>query len=158
MLNVPSEMVTRIQPSVKTMQVITMALVMVPILFAAVILAAINTDSLHSEPKMLIFLAAATGVVSYLLSFFFGPAFRKTVNASDPVEYSDVKTLLAGLQTSHVIQCAMIEAGIYLNLVVLLLDHGWVNLYMAGLGMVLLMLLFPSKGRTVRKIEKGLND
>ena len=52
----------------------------------------------------------------------------------------------------------MIEAGIYLNLVVLLLDHGWVNLYMAGLGMVLLTLLFPTRGRTVRKIEKGLND
>jgi len=135
-----------------------MALVMAPILFIAVILAAINAESLHSEPKMLIFLAAATGVVSYLLSFFFGPAFRKTVNASEPVEYSDVKTLLVGLQTSHVIQCAMIEAGIYLNLMVLLLDHGWVNLYVAGFGMVVLMLLFPTKGRTVRKIEKGLND
>lgn len=158
MLHVPSEMITRIGPSVRTMQVITMALVMAPILFIAVILAAINAESLHSEPKMLIFLAAATGVVSYLLSFFFGPAFRKTVNASEPVEYSDVKTLLVGLQTSHVIQCAMIEAGIYLNLMVLLLDHGWVNLYVAGFGMVVLMLLFPTKGRTVRKIEKGLND
>lgn len=158
MLRVPSEMIAQIQPSVKTMQVITMALAMVPILFIAVILAAINTESLHTEPKMLILMAAATGVVSYLLSFFFGPAFRKSVNASEPVEYSDVKTLLAGLQTSHVIQCAMIEGGIYLNLVVLLLDHGWVSLYVAGVGMVLLVFLFPTKGRTVRKIEKGLNE
>ena len=107
---------------------------------------------------MLILLAATTGVVSYLLSFFFGPAFRKSVNASEPVEYTDIKTLLSGLQTSHVIRCVMIEAGIYLNLVVLLLDHGWFNLYIAGLGMVLLMLLFPTKGRTVRGIEKGLNE
>ncbi len=135
-----------------------MALMMAPILFIAVILAAINTDNLHSEPKMLILLAAATGVVSYLLSFFFGPAFRKTVNASEPVDYTDVKTLLSGLQTSHVIQCAMIEGGIYLNLVVLLLDHGWVNLYIAGLGIVLLAFLFPTQSRTVRGIEKGLNE
>ncbi len=158
MLHVPPEMITRLQPSVKAMQVITMALMMAPVLFIAVIFAAIDTDNLHSEPKMLILLAAATGVISYILSFFFGPAFRKSVNASDPVEYTDVKTLLTGLQTSHVIRCAMIEAGIYLNLVVLLLDHGWVNLYIAGFGMVLLTLLFPTKGRTVRGIEKGLND
>ena len=135
-----------------------MALVMAPILFIAVILAAINTESLHTEPKMLILLAAATGIVNYVLSFFFGPAFRKSVNASEPVEYSDVRTLLSGLQTSHIIQCAMIEGGIYLNLVVLLLDHGLFNLYIAGLGMVLLMLLFPTEGRTVRRIEKGLNE
>ena len=158
MLHVPRDMIPRIQPSVRTMQVITMALVMGPILFIAVILAAINTASLHSEPKMLILLAAATGVVNYLLSFFFGPAFRKSVNASDPVEYSDVKTLLAGIQTSHIIQSAMLEGGIYLNLVVLLLDHGWMNLYVAGIGMVLLMFLFPTEGRLVRQIEKGLND
>ena len=77
MLHVPSEMITQLQPSVRTMQVITMALVMAPVLFIAVILAAIDTESLHTEPKMLILLAATTGVVSYLLSFFFGPAFRK---------------------------------------------------------------------------------
>ena len=158
MLHVPPEMITQLQPSVRTMQVITMALVMAPVLFIAVILAAIDTESLHTEPKMLILLAATTGVVSYLLSFFFGPAFRKSVNASEPVEYTDIKTLLSGLQTSHVIRCVMFEAGIYLNLVVLLLDHGWFNLYIAGLGMVLLMLLFPTKGRTVRGIEKGLNE
>lgn len=158
MLHVPSEMIPRIRPSVRLMQVITMVLVMSPILFIAVILAAIDTESLHTEPKMLVLLAAATGVVNYLLSFFFGPAFRKSVNASDPVQYADVKTLLAGLKTSHIIQCAMIEGGIYLNLVVLLLDHGWFNLYIAGLGMVLMIFLFPTNGRTVRKIEKGLND
>jgi len=52
----------------------------------------------------------------------------------------------------------MLEGGIYLNLVVLLLDHGWMNLYVAGIGMVLLMFLFPTEGRLVRQIEKGLND
>lgn len=158
MLHLPTEMITRIKPSVRTMQVITMALAMGPILFIAAIFAAIDTEDLHTFPKMLILLAAATGIVSYLLSFFFGPVFRKSVNAADPVEYADVRTLMAGLQTSHIVQCAMIEGGIYLNLIVLLLDHGLFNLYIAGLGMVLLLFLFPTAGRTVRAIEKGLND
>jgi len=114
MLQLNSEMITKIKPSLRTMQVITMALVMAPVLFIAVILAAIGTEGIHTEPKMLIVLAAVTGVLNYVLSFFFGPAFRKTVNAADPVEFSDVRTIMAGLQTSHIIQCAMIEGGIYI--------------------------------------------
>jgi len=52
----------------------------------------------------------------------------------------------------------MIEGGIYINLLVLLLDHGLVNLYIAGFGMALLFALFPTQRRLVRRIEKGLND
>ncbi len=158
MLQMNPEMITRIRPSIKTMQGISLALIMGPFLFVAVILAAIGTEDLHTEPKMLILLAAATGLLNYVLSFFFGPVFRKTVNATDPVQLSDVKTVVGGMQTSHIIQCAMIEGGIYLNLVVLLLDHGMINLVIGALGTLLLLLLFPTEGRTVRGIEKRLNE
>jgi len=47
MLQLNSEMITKIKPSLRTMQVITMALVMAPVLFIAVILAAIGTEGIQ---------------------------------------------------------------------------------------------------------------
>ena len=53
-----TEQATQLRPGLRTLQLITLAMVMTQFLFLAVIMAAINTDELHSDLKMLIFLAA----------------------------------------------------------------------------------------------------
>ena len=86
----------------------------------------------------------------------FAPMFRKSVNASDPPELSHVKTVKAGLQTAYMIQAALISAGVYLNLMVFLLDKGYISLIVAGIGAAMLLLMFPTLGRYRRGIEKRL--
>ena len=151
-----TEQATQLRPGLRTLQAITLAMVMTQFLFVAVILAAINTNDLHSDLKMLIFLAAATGIVLYVNAMLFAPMFRKSVNASDPPELSDVKTVTASLQTAHLIQVALISAGVYLNLMVFLLDKGYISLIVASIGAAMLLLMFPTLGRYRRGIEKRL--
>lgn len=157
MPQIPDSMIERLRPGLRTLQVITLAMVMGQVLFVAAIMAATNTEDLHMELKMLIFLAAVTGVVNYAFSFFFSPLFRKTVNASDPPEFSDVRTVTSGLQTAFVVQATLITGGVYLNLLVFLLDKGLISLVVAAVGGIVLLLLFPTLGRYVRSIEKQLS-
>lgn len=158
MVQMPTEMMSLVKPVVKVLQIITLALAMGAFLFGVIVIGVAGTHGLHTGPKMLILMAAGTGMFLYLLSFPLSAAFANRVNASDPPDEADVRKIMAGLQTSHIIKSAMIEGGVYLNLIVLLLDHGLFNLWVAGLGIVLLVLQFPTLGRFVGRVEKGLND
>jgi hypothetical protein len=71
------------------------------------------------------------------------PREDRAVDAA-PRSEDDVKAAVGRFAVGRIIRFAILEGGCFLNLVVYLLDHSLLSLVVAGIGLFLLMLSFPT--------------
>ena len=125
-------------------------------LIGSIVIIGMVPEALHSKPNMLVMLAAFTGMVCYGLSFVVAAVFNTPVPADETPTDAQVKKVAGQIASSHVIRSAIIEGGIFLNLMVLLLERNFISVAVIGLGFWLLCVLFPTHSRFVKAISRRL--
>ena len=105
---------------------------------------------------MLVMLGAFTACISYGLSFVVAAIFKQPVPADDQPTEQQVSNAAQQILNSHVIRSTIIQAGIFLNLMVLLLERNFISIAVIGLGFLLLCVLFTTHGGLVKKVSQRL--
>jgi len=122
----------------------------------SIVIIGLVPEALNNEPNMLVMLAAFTAMVLYGLSFVVAAIFNQPVAADDVPSEDQIKKAATQIANSHVIRCAIIEAGVFLNLMVLLLERNFISIAVVALGFLLLCVLFPTHGRFANAISRRM--
>lgn len=125
-------------------------------LIGSIVIIGVLPEALDSKPNMLVLLAAFTAMISYGLSFVVAAVFNTPVAADEVPTDDQVKKAAGQIASSHVIRSAIIEAGVFLNLMVLLLERNFISIAVIALGFLLLCVLFPTHGRFANAISRRL--
>ena len=125
-------------------------------LFGIVIAAIVDWDNVSTDLKMITLFGAATAVSMYVLSFVIPMVMSSSSADAPPVPTVDDQQLDSAFQTylsSHIIHCAMLEGGIFLNLMVFMIERSLISLIVAGLGFGILLVAFPSNSRIASRVS-----
>jgi len=125
-------------------------------LIGAIVVIGLVPEALNTDASMLVLLGAFTALVSYALSFVVAAVFHQPVAADDDPTEDQVKKATQQILNSHIIRSAVIEGGIFLNLMVLLLERNYISVAVIGLGFLLLCFLFPTAGRLIKAVSRRL--
>tara|TARA_B100000029_G_scaffold58856_1_gene52991 strand:+ start:989 stop:1459 length:471 start_codon:yes stop_codon:yes gene_type:complete len=125
----------------RTMQIIAAALVLGPVLFAAVVLVTFQaaSDALELLGKIGLGFAAVTIGMSVIVPGMIGKL----------KETSSTQQYLGVYQTRLIIKLALLESAAFINIVALQAEQSWWSLGAAGFVMILMIAGFP----TASKIE-----
>ncbi len=110
----------------------------------------VDFANLNTTLKMLVAMAAATGAVMYFTSFI---AFKMLATHTNARTESP-KGHLQILQSAWIVRFAIIEGACFLNLIVTLLDNSLITLFVALVGVLLMVIGFPR----LIKIEELLEE
>ena len=139
----------------KILQAVTASMAAAAII-GSIVIVGLVPEALNSKPKMLVVLAAFTGMVSYGLSYIVAAIFNSPVASDETPTDAQVKKAASQIANSHVIRSAIIEGGIFLNLMVLLLERNFISIAVVALGFLLLCVLFPTHNRFAKAISRRL--
>jgi hypothetical protein len=139
---------TSLEQTVRVTQIITGALVMGVVTFAAIAVPAIG--ALNAAPNGV--LVSGLGAAFAVLAFVLHLAVPAVMRASAERAVSDQQ--LYGLYLSKtIIGLALLEGAAFFNLIALMVEHNWWSLAIVG-GLVLWMLaLFPTRTRVSHWVE-----
>jgi len=145
----------QLRGTTKVLQAVTASMAAAAILGSIVIIGLVP-EALNNDPNMLVMLAAFTALVSYGLSFVVASIFNQPVAADEVPSEAQIKKAAQQIANSHVIRSAIIEGGIFLNLMVLLLERNFISVAVIALGFLLLCVLFPTHSRFTNAISRRL--
>ena len=145
----------QLRGTAKILQAVTTVMAAGAVIGAIVIIGLVP-EALNSEPKMLVLLGAFTACISYGLSFVVAAIFKQPIPADDVPTEEQVSKASQQVLNSHIIRSTIIEAGIFLNLMVLLLERNFISVAVIGLGFLLLCILFTTHGGLVGKVSQRL--
>ena len=155
MKSLPETSREQLRGTTKILQAVTAAMAAAAVMGSIVIIGLVP-EALNSKPNVLVMLAAFTAMVLYGLSFVVAAVFNQPVAADEVPSENQVKKASTQIANSHVIRCAIIEAGILLNLMVLLLERNFISVAVVVLGFWLLCVLFPTHGRLANAVSRRL--
>ena len=155
MKSIPEPSRDQLRGTTKILQAVTASLAAATFIGGVVVIGLIP-EELNHEPKMLVLLAAFTGMVCFGLSFVVASIFKSSVAADEVPSDEQVKKAAQQIATSHVIRSVIIGGGVLLNLMVLLLERNFISVALVALGIWLLCVLFPTHGRFMKAIGRRL--
>jgi len=145
-----NEQLSEISKPGRNLKIICGALLGGVCMFAVILFVLIDFASLHTTPIMLVALAAVSAAVMYLMSFI---AF-KVLSTQTKARNESTRSHFQVLQTAWIVRFAIIEGACFLNMIVTLLENSLITLFMAVLGILLMLIAFP---RTV-KVEELMEE
>lgn len=125
-------------------------------LIGVIVVVGLVPEALNARLNMLVMLGALTALTSYGLSFVVAAIFNQPVAADEVPTEPQVKKATQQILNAHIIRSAIIEGGIFLNLMVLLLERNVISIAMIGLGFLLLCFLFPTRSRLAHAVSRRL--
>lgn len=157
-----SEQIKRIQPKLKTVQIIAAALIGGAFTFTVAMSLLVDWEHLNSEAKMLTMMGAGTGLLVFVLSIFAprvfsGQSAKQKADTSSAGD-SAVDAAVPMMMTETLIRYTLLESGIFLNLMVMILEPHVASISVAGMGLFLMLALFPTSSRLLSGVEdRALN-
>jgi hypothetical protein len=144
-------------------QVVAGALLLgVLILSGVIFVALVDLNDLNPAVKMLTLIGAVAGVslycVSLVLPKLFSAAVNKSGSDSETVQRNAVTSIMRSLTTENIARLALIEGGVFLNAVVMILEPHKVTIGILIAGIVLMLLLFPRRGKLISTLEDRLSE
>lgn len=151
------EQIKRIQPKLLFIQVIAGALILGALSFAAAMIVIVDWENLNDAVKMLTLFAGATGLFIFVMSIFVPMIFTSHPQATQATdgarENSAIDAAVTTLVTESLIRYALLEGGIFLNLMVLIIEPHLASLVVAGIGLLFMLALFPRQSKLISTIE-----
>ena len=157
-----NEQSASIAPKLLSIQIISAAILMGAVCFAVVIAFIVNWEELTTTVPLMTLIGAATGVSLLMLSFVApriaaantvqATAFQLAQKKRDVDDEQTLLELVQQLTVNQIIFSALIEGAIFLNLIVFMLDKSQVSLFVVGIGLVILILSFPTGTRIQNRL------
>ena len=150
------EQIADIRPKLVLIQTIAAALIIGVVVFAAVIFAIVDWGNLNDRLKMLSLIGAVTGIFMFGLSIVAPKIFASGRDAAPPADSDQsnaIKPILESLMAENLIRFALIEAAIFLNLMVFMIESHRAALVVVGIGILLMLICFPRQSKMITTIE-----
>jgi hypothetical protein len=145
-----NEQLQQFSDNLRTLKIICGALMGGVVMFALVLCTIIDIPNLNMDLPLLVVMAAAFGMVMYMMSF----VMFKVLSGSTEAKSNDVQSHFGILQTAWIVRYALIEGACFLNLIVTMMHNSLISLFVAMLGLLVMLIAFP---RTV-VVEELLED
>lgn len=151
-----------ITPKLIGIQVLAAALTMGGVMFPAVIASITDWQELEGPVKLLSTIAAATSIIVFGMAFVAPSIFPKTPTrlkpSDDPSRQKGLIEIAQLLFNQQLARYALLEAGTFINAVALMLEPRWINIAGIGFGLLLMLLSFPLKFRTLPTVESRFEE
>lgn len=143
---------------IKTLQIITFALIQGVVVFAAV--AFFISQGKEQKEGVLVWVALGIAimaiVVRTVLGGFLTSALRngldRTVWDELPEQKKDSR-LIGQFQTKHIIECALLEGAAFFNLVIYIIERNMISLGVAAVLLMLMAMAFPGGSKVDHWVE-----
>jgi MFS family permease len=161
-----TEQVDRIRPKLNFIQMIVLAIVLGAVAFAAVVAAIVDWSNLASYMKMMSLIGMATGAGMFAIAFIVPSLIAETSTAVVARELSNerreiddnqaIDSIISSLSISQIIFFAIVEGAVFLNLLTFMLEHSKPSLIIVGLGLLIMLIAFPTKSRLQKRVANRL--
>lgn len=154
------EQINAIRPKLFTIQLVAATLFVSVVLFAVVISMITDWENLNDRFKMLSLIGTASGTLVLGLSmivprvFASGEPETHLPKSDDPQQ--SISSILTSLTVETLIRFALIEAAIFLNLVVMMIEPQRASLVIVGIGVLMMLIWFPRKSKMIAVIDDRL--
>ena len=152
-----NEIATR---KIRTGQAMAGAMTVGALFFAGMIATTVDWSELNGPIKLMSTIAAASAIILFGVAFIAPTMFRQLPNfkkSDDPATQDKaVDEIGSMLLTQKVARLALLEAGIFANIMPLMFEARWSNIAAIGIGLLLMLTSFPLLGRSLRKIAARL--
>lgn len=144
------EQLEQISKSGLTLKIICGALLIGVCMFALVLCLIIDFENLDTDLDMLVLLAASSGAVMFSAAYVAFQVLSKQTAAKDDSTMANLNVL----QTAWIVRFAILDAAIFMNLIVTMAENSLITLFVALVGVLLMVIGFP---RSV-KVEAVMED
>ena len=152
------EQTQRIQPKLKLVQIVAGALIFGALAFAAGMSLMVDWENLNDELKMLTMMASGSSLLLFVMSIFVPVIFAGNSSEFDhsgaPPDDASVDQAVPMLISETLIRFSLIEGGVFLNLMVLIIEPHVALIVVAGIGLLVMLALFPRQSKMISTIEK----
>ena len=163
------EQQTQVQSKLKSMLIIYGALGLGMLAMLGAIALIVDWQKLSTEAGLMSLMAAVTGLMTFGMSFIFpklmssrpadiAASMAKQHDTTEVPADKIITSLVNNSLTSKIVTGALIEGGVFLNLIVFLLEPTTVSLAVIVIGLVIFLLRFPFVGRQVSQLSTGLEE
>ena len=146
---------TKLRPRVASLQSIAGAMLAGAILAAVVIGTIADWDELGDPLSMLPLIGAVFGMLMVGSGIVFPLVFAGELATGDSEE-EKLKSAAQAVSVEYLVRFALVEAALFTNLLVLMLDLHTVTLGIVGLAILTFLFLFPIQSRFIGSVEKRL--
>jgi F0F1-type ATP synthase membrane subunit c/vacuolar-type H+-ATPase subunit K len=164
-----NEQHSQVLPKLTTILIIHVALVLGVVMFALIVGFLTDWSQLTNEAGMLPLMAAITGLMTYGMSFIMPKMLRgstaniaatlvKQKQSIDIPDQTILDVLVGNQMTSRIIAGALMEGGLFLNLVVFMIEPNTVSIAVFVIGILLFVFRTPLLGRQLDRLENELSD
>lgn len=133
------EQLDRIRQPGLTLKIICGALIAGPCMFSVMLCVILDFNSLDIDLGMLVLLAASSGAVMYSMSYI---AF-KVLSAHTASKNDSTESHFQTLQTAWIVRFAIAEGAVFLNLLVTFAEHSLITMFVALVGLLVMVIGFP---------------
>jgi len=124
---------------IRNLKLICGAMLSGTMVFSLLLCTIIDFAKLNTEPKMLVLMACSVGAMMFMSSL----VFFKVLSGQTRAKSDSLMSNLGLLQTAWIVRFAIIEGACFLNLIVTMLHDSLLTLFVAVLGILLMLLGFP---------------
>ena len=154
----------KFEASVRTMQIIALALVIGVLLFLGVVLFT-TQGNLNGKPGVLTMIGAVIGLVMVVNQFVIPGMIVKSqlkqaaTPGSRQIDHAEKIAWLLGIyQTQLIVGLALLEGAAFLNLVIMMLERCLGTLGVVGLLLGLILKKFPTRDKVSFWVQDKLRD
>lgn len=142
---------------VRSMQVITLAMVAGVVIFAVIALVLIGALSQPPGQQVVSLLAAALTAVAFVLHFVLPDRMSRQPPAQLRPPSEELRPYMQYL-SRHVIRLALLEGPAFFNVIALVVEHHWWSLAIAGVLVGWMLASFPTRERVEQWIASRRHE
>ena len=143
-------------------QIIAGSMICGAIFFGGMIATTVDWSELGGPFKFISTIAAASAIILFGVAFVAPtlfpklPPFKKSADSAiQDRGVAEISSMLIARSTARL---ALLQAGIFANIMPLMFDARWVNIIAIGIGLLLMLINFPLRSRSLGKIESRLEE
>lgn len=143
-------------------QLIAGAMICGALFFGGMIATTANWSDLNGPFSVMATIAAASAIVLFGVAFVAPTLFAQLPNfkkSNDPAtQDKGVGEISSMLVSQNTARLALLLAAIFANIMPLMFDPRWANVVAIAIGLLLMLINFPFRSRSLRKIESRLDE
>lgn len=141
---------------IRNLRIICGTLIFGVVVFALVAVVSTGFDQLGTRISLLVALASLSAVTMYTVSFF-GFQILAQHTTEGTKKDSGAENHLRLLQTAWIIRFGLIAGACFLNLIITMLESSLITLFVALLGVLVMLISFPRRNRLLDLIESRMS-